>query len=69
MKKSEISIAAFFTIIIMIITYSITNGIAIGYLIYTLVSIINKKYKDIHIITYILDLMFIGYFIAYAFVQ
>ncbi|WP_338988431.1 NCS2 family permease [Spiroplasma endosymbiont of Dasysyrphus albostriatus] len=68
-KKSEISIAAFFTIIIMIITYSITNGIAIGYLIYTLVSIINKKYKDIHIITYILDLMFIGYFIAYAFVQ
>lgn len=68
-KNVEISIAAFFTIIIMIITYSITDGIAIGYLTYTLVSLINKKYKDIHIITYILDIMFIGYFIAYAFVQ
>ncbi|WP_342276817.1 solute carrier family 23 protein [Spiroplasma endosymbiont of Nebria brevicollis] len=65
----EISIAAFFTIITMIITYSITNGIAIGYLAYTLTVLVNKKYKDVHIITYMLDVLFIGYFIAYAFVQ
>ncbi|WP_308149720.1 NCS2 family permease [Spiroplasma sp. AdecLV25b] len=65
----EISIAAFFTIITMIITYSITNGIAIGYLAYTLTALVNKKYKDVHIITYMLDVLFIGYFAAYAFVQ
>lgn len=53
----------------MIITYSITNGIAIGYLTYTLTALVNKKYKDVHVITYILDVLFIVYFIAYAFVQ
>lgn len=65
----EISIATFFIIITMIITYSITNGIAIGYLTYTLTALVNKKYKDVHVITYILDVLFIVYFIAYAFVQ
>lgn len=65
----EISISTFFIIITMIITYSITNGIAIGYLTYTLTALVNKKYKDVNVITYMLDGLFILYFIVYAFVQ
>ncbi|AHF57266.1 NCS2 family permease [Spiroplasma eriocheiris] len=67
--QPELGIGAFFTIIMMIVTFSITNGIAVGFISYTIVGLINKKYRDIHIVTYILDILFIGYFIAYAFVQ
>lgn len=67
--KPEICISSFLTILVMIVTYSITNGIAIGFLSFTLISLINKQHKEIHIITYILDILFIGYFISYAFMQ
>lgn len=67
--KPEICISSFLTILTMVVTYSITNGIAVGFLAFTLISILNKKYQEIHIITYILDVLFIVYFISYAFVQ
>lgn len=65
----EIGLSSFFTIIIMTVTFSITNGIAVGFIIYTIISLINNKFKNINFITYILDLSFISYFILFAFMQ
>ncbi|MBW3058623.1 NCS2 family permease [Spiroplasma poulsonii] len=67
--KPEFGIAAFFTIITMIVTFSITNGLALGFIAYALICLITKKAKTVAITIYILDLCFIGYFIAFAFVQ
>ncbi|AGM25396.1 NCS2 family permease [Spiroplasma chrysopicola] len=67
--KPEFAISAFFTIIIMIVTFSITNGIAVGFIFYAIVSLICNKGKGVGIPIYVLDLFFIGYFIAFAFVQ
>ncbi|WP_253301386.1 hypothetical protein [Spiroplasma endosymbiont of Phyllotreta cruciferae] len=66
--KPEFGIAAFFTIITMIVTFSITNGLALGFIAYALICLITKKAKNVAIPIYILDLCFIGYFIAFAFV-
>lgn len=67
--KPEFGISAFFTIIIMIVTFSITNGLALGFIAYAFICLITKKAKTVAIPIYILDLCFIGYFIAFAFVQ
>ncbi|MFV0555834.1 MAG: NCS2 family permease [Lactovum sp.] len=55
--------AAFFTILMMVLTYSISDGIAIGFLIYTVACIASKRYKDVQPIVWAMDLVFILYFI------
>lgn len=68
-KKPEISLGAFLSIIFMITTYSIANGIALGLMGYTIGCIGTKKTKEIHPLLWLLDVVFILYFIAYAFIQ
>lgn len=57
------SAAAFLIVILMPLTYSITNGIAAGFLIYTIIKFVKKEYKDLNIgifvITFISALAFI----------
>ncbi len=55
----SISIPAFITIILMPITYSIANGILIGFIVYTLIKVLQGKFKDVSIIIYIVDVLFI----------
>ena len=54
-----IAIPAFVTIILMPITYSIANGILIGFIIYTLIKVLQGKFKDVSIIIYVVDVLFI----------
>ena len=54
-----IAIPAFLTIIFMPMTYSIANGILIGFLSYTLIKIFTGKAKDVSIIIYVVDILFI----------
>jgi AGZA family xanthine/uracil permease-like MFS transporter len=43
------SSATFFIVLIMPLTYSITNGIAAGFIIYTLIKIAKKEFSDLNI--------------------
>lgn len=55
---------AFITILVMILGYSIADGIAVGFIVYTLVNLVTGKVKDIHPSMYVLDVIFIIYFIV-----
>lgn len=60
------AIPAFFTSLFMGFTYSITYGIAAGFLTYTLAKVIKGQAKDIHVVLWILDILFILNFISLA---
>ncbi|QGS52133.1 NCS2 family permease [Spiroplasma tabanidicola] len=68
-KKPEISLASFFIILFMIITYNIAVGIGLGLITYTIGCLATKKVKEVHPIIWVLDVVFIAYFIAFAFIQ
>lgn len=53
------AIPAFFTVALMPFTYSISNGIAGGFIFYTLVMIVTGKAKKVHPIMYIFTVLFI----------
>ena len=64
-KDLFVAIPAFFTIIVMPFAYSITNGIEFGFIFYALVSIIDKREKDLSPIIYIFAILFlIKYIVA-----
>ncbi len=53
------SIPAFFTIIMMPLTYSIAEGIVFGMLSYVLLKVFTGKFKDVSIVMYVLAVLFI----------
>lgn len=61
--KIEIAIPAFFTVLMMPLTYSIATGIAIGFIFYPITLIVKGRAKEIHPIMYILSIVFVLYFI------
>lgn len=58
-KEFEVAAPAFFTVIFMAFTGSITNGIAIGFICYCICMIVKGKAKKIHPIMYIVTALFI----------
>jgi len=60
------SIPAFFTLIMMPLTFSIAEGIVFGMLAFVSLKLLSGKYKDISIISYILAILFILKFIYMA---
>lgn len=61
-----IAIPAFFIIIMMPLSYSITAGIQFGFIMYVLVNLVNKKGKEISPMIYIFSALFIIDFIYKA---
>ena len=59
-----VAVPAFLTVIVMALSYSISNGIAFGFIAYTVAEVANGKAKDIRPIIYILDCIFVIYFIT-----
>jgi adenine/guanine/hypoxanthine permease len=55
----EVAIAAFVTVAFMPFTYSITTGVAGGFIFYCLAKIVKGKAKDVHPILYIVTGLFI----------
>ncbi len=53
------SIPAFLTLIIMPFTYSITDGIAIGFISYVILKLVTRKGKEVHPLLYIFSCLFI----------
>ncbi|PZO95641.1 MAG: guanine permease [Streptococcus pyogenes] len=60
------AIPAFFTSLFMAFTYSITYGIAAGFLTYTLVKVIKGQAREIHLVLWILDALFLLNFLCLA---
>ncbi|MDF2612277.1 MAG: guanine permease [Clostridia bacterium] len=55
----ETAIPVFFTVVIMPLSYSISNGIAAGFVFYCLTKIVKGKAKQVHPIMYIVTVLFI----------
>lgn len=58
-KDYSESIPAFFTIVMMPLTYSIAEGIVFGMLSFVFIKLFSGKFKDISLIMYILAILFI----------
>ncbi|AET67045.1 permease [Desulfosporosinus orientis DSM 765] len=54
---------AFMTIVMMPLTFSIAQGLAFGFMSYTIIKLITGKHKDNNAVTYTLTILFIVHFI------
>lgn len=61
--KWEVAVPAFFTVLMMPLTYSIATGIACGFVFYPITMLLKGKGKQVHPIMYGLFVIFILYFI------
>lgn len=53
------SFPAFLTIIAMPLTFSIANGLALGFIFYTLLKVLTGRWKDASVLTYALGVLFV----------
>lgn len=60
---AEIAVPAFLTIAFMAFSYSISNGIGIGVLSYTIIKILMGKVKEVNIATWVIDILFLAMFL------
>ncbi len=61
-----IAIPAFITIIFMLLTFSIAEGIAAGFIVYVITMVASKRYKEVHPIMYGLGALFVAFFVLYG---
>ncbi|QQK75299.1 NCS2 family permease [Salicibibacter cibarius] len=59
--KLEIALPCFLTVVVMPLTYSIANGIALGFMFYPITMILKGEGKNVHPIMYVLFFVFAGY--------
>lgn len=59
--------AGFITIATMILTYSISNGIAFGFIAYSITMLASGKGKQVHLTVWILNIIFVLYYAIPAF--
>ncbi|MBD5786620.1 NCS2 family permease [Cellulosimicrobium terreum] len=62
-RDMEISIPAFLTIVIMPFTYSIADGIGVGFLAFVLIKLALGKVRAIHPLMWVASAMFVVYFL------
>ena len=58
----ELAIPAFFTIVVMPFTYSITNGIGAGFVAYTFIKVTRGKTSEVHPMMWTASAAFLIYF-------
>ena len=62
-EKFEIAFPSFLIVVGMPLTYSISDGLALGMIAYPITMLAKKRYKDVSIMMYILFFIFIGFFL------
>ncbi|RHX76908.1 solute carrier family 23 protein, partial [Lactobacillus helveticus] len=62
--KFEIAVPAFLTVVGMPLTYSISDGLALGLIAYPITMIASKRYKKVTPMMYILFVVFIIFFLV-----
>jgi AGZA family xanthine/uracil permease-like MFS transporter len=58
-----VAIPAFLTVITIPLSYSIANGLAIGFVFYTLLKILRSEFRDVSWLVYVLAALFIARFL------
>lgn len=61
--KFEIAFPAFLIVVGMPLTYSISDGLALGMIAYPITMLATKRYKEVSLMMYILFFIFIGFFL------
>ncbi|QYH20092.1 NCS2 family permease [Corynebacterium aquatimens] len=59
----HIALPAFLTIVVMPFTYSIANGIGVGFIAFTVMAMFAGKTKEIHWIMWLISALFVVYFV------
>ncbi len=62
-EKFEIAFPSFLIVVGMPLTYSISDGLALGMIAYPITMIATKRYKDVSLMMYVLFFIFIGFFL------
>ncbi|MGG3928084.1 NCS2 family permease [Metabacillus fastidiosus] len=65
-NRLEVAVPAFFTVIMMPLSYSIATGIACGFVFYPITMLLKGRAKEIHPIMYGLFVVFLLYFVFIA---
>lgn len=65
-NEFEYSIPAFITVVMMPLTYSIANGLALGMIFYPIVMTARGRFKEVHPVMWLLLVIFLGYFFFLA---
>ncbi len=62
----SVAIPAFFAAIVMALTYSISNGIGLGFIFYVIVKLCKGEAKEINPVLWVSSALFVGYFVTMA---
>lgn len=62
----EEAVPAFFTVVMTVLTYSISNGLAFGFITYIIVKLAKGKFREVHPIVYISGFLFALNFVLEA---
>ena len=60
-EKFEVAVPAFFTMLMMPLTFSIATGVAIGFVFYPLTMVLKGRAKEVHPIMYVFGVIFLLY--------
>ncbi|WP_426717754.1 NCS2 family permease [Corynebacterium auriscanis] len=63
-SRFDIALPAFLTIVIMPFTYSIANGIGVGFIAYVFMAVVGGKARRVHPLLYIVAILFVVYFVV-----
>ncbi len=58
----DLAVPAFLTISLMPFTYSITNGVGAGVIVYTLIKAVKGRFAEIPWLLWVVTLVFLAYF-------
>ena len=61
-SRFDIALPAFMTIVIMPFTYSIANGIGVGFVTYALLALCSGRAREVHPLLYVVAALFLVYF-------
>jgi AGZA family xanthine/uracil permease-like MFS transporter len=62
-KDPAMGIPALLTMTLMPFTYSITNGVAAGFVAYTVIKVMQGRAREVHPLMYAVSILFVGYFV------
>lgn len=64
LNRFDIALPAFLTIVVMPFTYSIANGIGVGFITYAVMAMFSGRAKQVHPLMWVVALLFVVYFVA-----
>ncbi len=62
-KSPVIAIPAFLTLLMIPLTFSIANGLALGFIAYTLIRVLRGEWRMVHWLVYVLTVLFVARFL------